>query len=142
MKQLLFCLTFFSVFLFATFFYGCSNHYSAGKVVDRVSSFPGKISTAQKEKRYFIMQSGVNIYSITSVDLDKDKQQMTVTLDKVDSSHLMFIKNPEIRRTVAKAGDNNNNETIYLTMKDSTSYTLDEPHTIPIKTINRILMVN
>src|SRR4051812_9103112 len=90
----------FYVFTFFVAIYGCGNHLTA-KSVTATAGFPDAIDDARKDKRYFIMKSGLNIYTITSVDLDRAKQQMTVTLDKVDSSHLVYLNNPEVRRARA-----------------------------------------
>jgi hypothetical protein len=74
------------------------------------------------------MHSGVDVYRIKSIEVEKSKQQFTVQLDKLDSLHLAGMKNPK------SFGD----KVIYLQMKDSASYTLDEPHTIPLKKVARI----
>ncbi|MCW3110361.1 MAG: hypothetical protein JWQ09_4867, partial [Segetibacter sp.] len=66
-------------FIFSFAFGGCTNDYFKTKPVTPVSAYPKAIEKAKKDKRYFIMQSGINIYTITSVDLDNAKQQMTVT---------------------------------------------------------------
>lgn len=120
----------------------CSSGNLTTKTVSVPSDYPSVISKAQKDKRYFIMKSGLNIYSVTSVDLDNAKRQVTVTLDKVDSSHLVYINNPEIRRSKGKEGETPVRAEIRLLMKDSTSYTLDEPHTIPLAKVDRIELLD
>src|SRR4051794_31005127 len=99
---------YFNSFLFTSIFsiacWACSNQLKVSNVTS-ASAFPDAIDRASKDKRYFIMKSGINIYTITSVDLDRAKQQMTVTLDKVDSSHLVYLKNPEVRRSKAQPGE-------------------------------------
>ena len=120
----------------------CSNQSFKTKSISSISRFPDVLDRAQKDKRYFIMQSGINIYNITSVDIDRAKQQMTVTLDKVDSSHLVYLKNPEIRRSKAQEGETHASAEIRVYMKDSTSYTLDEPHTIALEKVNRVELLD
>src|SRR3954469_1012406 len=95
----------FIVVFLVVIFYSCSNNSYQANSITTASKFPDVIEKANKDKRYFIMRSGLNIYAITSVDLDRAKQLMTVTLDKVDSSHLVYLKNPEIRRSKSRAGE-------------------------------------
>lgn len=90
-----------------------------------------------KNKRYFVLQSGTNLYTVTSVDVHKRKKEVTVTLDKVDTLHLAFFKNPELRK-----GNPAAKPQINVFMKDSTTYTMDEPHTIPVERIARIEMLD
>lgn len=122
--------------------WACANNYYTAKPVTPASKYPSAINKARKDKRYFIMQSGINIYSVTSVDLDDAKQQITVTLDKVDSSHLVYLTNPEVRRSKAKEGEKPVRSEIRLYMKDSASYTLDEPHTIPLAKVGRVELLD
>ncbi|GEO07690.1 hypothetical protein [Segetibacter aerophilus] len=131
--------TIFAAFiLFA--FWGCTSAgYNSGPVTD-ASSYPRIIERAQKNKRYFIMQSGINFYTVTSVDVDKAKKQLTVTLDKVDSLRLVYFKNP-----TSRAGQTQRTGTsheIHMYMKDSTSYTLDEPHTLPLNNVARVELLD
>lgn len=124
-------------FIFSFGMSACSNYNFKVKPVP-ASRYAKAIERAKKDKRYFILQSGINIYNVTSVDLDKAKQQMTVTLDKVDSMQLVYFKNPEISpRKSADEGSALQPE-IYVYMKDSTSYTMDEPHTIPLQNVAKI----
>ena len=120
---------------------GCSNHYSNAKTVTSRSEYPGIIERAKKDQRYFILQSGINVYNITSVDLDKAKKEMTVTLDKVDSSRLVNVKNTATDGNQIKKGEDAVSSKIYLYMKDSTSYTFDEPHTIPLDKVSRVALL-
>lgn len=88
------------------------------------------------------MQSGINIYHVNSVDLDKAKKQLTVTLDKVDSLRLVYFKNPALRTSGQSTANAATNHEIHMYMKDSTSYTLDEPHTLPVNNVARVELVN
>jgi hypothetical protein len=96
--------------------------------ISRTAAFPRAIEKGKRDKNYFIMHSGVDVYRIKSIEVEKSKQQFTVLLDRVDSIHLGGIKNPKSL----------NEKLTQLYMKDSTSYTLDEPHTIPLTKVARI----
>lgn len=120
----------------------CSNSYTKAKTVTSVSSYPRAIERAVKDHRYFMMWSGVNLYTVTSVDLDNAKQQMTVTLDKVDSSRLANAASAANKPFKPQKGDSSQTAQIHLYMRDSASYTLDEPHTIPLNTISRVQLLN
>ena len=74
------------------------------------------------------MHSGVDTFAVTSLLVEKTKQQFTVHLDKLDSLHRLHFNNPKA------LGE----KRIYLHMRDSASYTLDEPHTIPLARIEKI----
>lgn len=117
---------------------GCSSHHSQSGSVASVRAYPAIIERAKKDKKYFIMYSGVNIYTVVSVQVDKAKENITVQLDKVDTLQLANGK------TASPLGDNSGKiesptlSKVYLYMKDSTSYTLDEPHTIPLVNVSRI----
>ena len=120
------------LFIFVlTAFCACS-HYT-NPAAD-AASYPRILERAKKNKRYFIMQSGINLYTVTSIDLDRAKKQMTVTLDKADSLRLVHFKNPSSRQNQQQGQANE----IHVYMKDSTSYTLDEPHTIPLTKVAKV----
>ena len=116
----------------------CSISYPKAKPVASVSEYPIAIEQAKTDHRYFVMQSGLNFYTVTSVDLDKAKQEMTVTLNKVDSSRLLNVGNYEGKRYKRQKGEPRRSSQIHLYMNDSTSYTLDEPHTIPLGKVGRV----
>jgi hypothetical protein len=137
MKTFSYCIATIFCFFALNLFCGC-NHYSTANPATDVSTYPKILERSKKDKRYFIMQSGVNLYTITSVDLDQAKKQITVTLDKVDSLRLVHFKNPAARQNQ----QNGLGHETHVYMKDSTSYTLDEPHTIPTEKIARIEMQN
>ncbi|MDB5246556.1 MAG: hypothetical protein JWQ40_950 [Segetibacter sp.] len=68
-----------------------------------------------------VLHSGINIYSITHVQVDKAKEHFTVQLDKVNSS-----------RTAPVLSE------LHVYTIDSTSYTMDEPHTIPFTNVAKV----
>ena len=138
MKTYRFCCAAFFAFILSCALFACSNTYTASKPVTEASKFPAAIEKAKKRHRYFIMQSGLNLYTVTSVDLDQAKQHMTVTLDKVDSLRLENTANAAGKRYKPQKGEPSPSSKIYLYMKDSTSYTLDEPHTIPLERVDRV----
>lgn len=109
-------------------FVGCSRNSSMSKTISKPSAYPRTINRADRDKRYFIMYSGVDTYKVTSVEVERAKHQFTVHLSKVDSAHMAHLKN-----SVTFA-----DKLIQLYMRDSASYTLDEPHTIPVSKVARI----
>lgn len=142
MKTFRFCRAAFFAFILSCALSGCSNSYLKAKPVTPASSYPAAIEQAKKDQRYFLLKSGINLYTVTSVDLDKAKQQMTVTLDKVDSSHLGNVKSFGSNRYKPKKGETPISSAIHLYMIDSTSYTLDEPHTIPLNKVGRVELLD
>lgn len=129
------------IILFSIVASSCSNHYSQSNTIAETSAYPKTLERAMKDKRYFMMQSGVNIYTVTSIDVHKGKQQITVTLDKPDSLHLAWFNNPGLRTTKTAEGKPVQRE-VHVFMKDSTSYTLDEPHTIPMTKVGRVELLD
>jgi hypothetical protein len=126
--------------IFLSFISGCLTHRYQSGTVTSTAAYPAIIERAKKDKRYFIMYSGINIYSVVSVQVDKAKEHMTVQLDKVDSARLT---NNTIADTVgynSGKGKPLTTSIIHLYTKDSTSYTLDEPHTIPLANVAKIEM--
>lgn len=74
-----------------------------------------------------IMYSGVDTFSVASVVVERSKRQFTVHLGKLDSLYQSTLTGPSSTK-----------KPLRLFMRDSTSYTLDEPHTIPLTRIARI----
>lgn len=142
MKSLGFFSACFFTFVWLFVLPGCSNSYTKANSLTRVSAYPAAIEQAKKDHRYFMMRSGINLYTITSVDLDHTKKQMTVTLDKVDSSRLPDTKSSLIKQPKPQKGEASVSFQIHLLMADSTSYTLDEPHTIPLNKVRRVELLN
>lgn len=83
-----------------------------------------------------VLHSGINVYSINAVQLDRAKKQATVQLDKVDSTYLVSSG------TAVGTGGTARHPAMHLYTSDSTSYTLDEPHTIMLEKIARIERVD
>jgi hypothetical protein len=117
---------------FAFIFSCCLLSCLSGNNITRTVAFPRVIEKGKKDKNYFIMQSGVDVYRIKSIEVEKSKQQFTVLLDRVDSLHLAG----------KKKNKSLNEKLIELHMKDSTSYTLDEPHTIALNKVASIQVVD
>jgi hypothetical protein len=74
-----------------------------------------------------IMHSGVDTFAVTSVQVARSRRQFTVHLSKLDSLYQATLTAPSPTKKYMR-----------LVMADSTSYTLDEPHTIPLTRIARI----
>jgi len=100
-------------------------------VVTKPSAFAKTIKKANIDKRPFLMYSGVDTFVITHIMIENARREMTVQLDRIDSIQRMNLIYPN---TLQK-------KQVVLYMHDSTSYTLDEPHTIPIRKIARIQLV-
>lgn len=73
------------------------------------------------------MHSGVDSFAVSSVVVERTKRQFTVQLGKLDSTYQATLTAPSSGR-----------QPLHLYMLDSTSYTLDEPHTISMTKIGRI----
>lgn len=78
------------------------------------------------------MHSGVDTFAVTSVQVERAKKQFTVHLQKLDSLHRAAFGNPA--EQVGKY--------VRITMQDSTSYTLDEPHTLPFSRVRSMALFN
>ena len=130
MKTFRSCCTNLGVFVLCVVFSGCANRaYQANAAIPR-TKYPSAIEKAKRSKWYMVLHSGINVYSITSVQLDKARQQATVQLDKVDSIYLPAASSTS--RTPA----------MHWYASDSASYTLDEPHTIVLDKITRMERVD
>jgi hypothetical protein len=121
---------------------GCSNEYYTAKTITNSSGYSAVITKAQKKHRYIMMQSGVNLYSVTLADVHKSRQEMTVTLDKVDSTRLTTFNSAVSSNTKLKKAGLVGEAMVRLYMTDSTSYTYDEPHTVPMNKISRVEVVD
>ena len=108
----------------------CLSNYGDGKPVTRISAFPRVMEKARQDKRYFIMHSGIDTFAITSLLVEKGKNEFTVHLNKLDSLHRLHNAASSTEKQAK------------LFMRDSVSYTLDEPHTIPFNRVARIELVN
>src|SRR5215216_818895 len=102
---------------------------SPGNEITNTSKFRGTIERGRKDHRLFVMYSGIDTFAVTSIALERRSKEFTVQLDKPDS-----LQRPVNSKLPTS------NQKIYIYMKDSGSYTLDEPHTIPLKNISRLLV--
>lgn len=138
MKTFMYCSNVVFAFIFSCTLTGCVSHYANTGTITKKSSFPRVIERAKKDKWYFMLHSGINIYKINYIEVDKAKRQMTVQLDKVDSLHLFYVKNPETKpyKPTPELSE------IHLYMKDSTSYTLDEPQDLLLDNVAKIELIN
>ena len=120
-------------------FYGCGNqNLSTGSALTRVSAYPKAIANAQKNKQYMMLHSGVNLYSVVRLEVHKKTKEITLQLDNVDSTHVMNTSGNDAMKNQANQEKMSGNPPLHLYMTDSVSYTLDEPHTVPLKRIARI----
>ncbi|HEX2535464.1 MAG TPA: hypothetical protein VHK69_17090 [Chitinophagaceae bacterium] len=109
----------------------CSSSRPGGREVTRTAAYPRVLARALKDHRYVLMRSGVDTFHVTSMLIDRQGRQFTVHLAKLDSAHRVHFNNfgslPE--------------KQVRLYMRDSASYTLDEPHTLPLARVARIELV-
>ncbi len=140
MKISSFCRISFFACTFLYVIYGCSNSYITSKPITSAADYPDAIEQAKKDDRHFILHSGINVYTVTSFLLDRAKQSITVHLAKVDSLHIVNVENAQNNADKPKKSASGAKE-IHIYTKDSTSYTLDEPHTIPFDNVGNIDMV-
>ena len=113
----------------------CSTqHYidKAGKAATSASA--AAITRATKNKDYVSLQSGTNFYYVTFAEIDKAKKNVTVTLDKIDSIHYNQVLISTNNKVLVN--DNPPKPHLHIKLVDSTNYTYDEPHTIPLMKIS------
>lgn len=140
MKTLSFCRTAFA-FISLYVLSGCSNSYIKAKTVTPASAYPAAIEQANQDNWSFILHSGINVYTITTYQLNKEKQKLEVHLNKLDSLHVVDVSDRASGRARPKKGRSSLINEIHIYTKDSVSYTLDEPHTIPLEKLARIDLV-
>ena len=116
--------------LFISAVIGCS--VTQGNNTSNTSRFPRMMEQAKKDNRYLIMHSGMDSFAITSLLVEKGKKEFTFHLNKIDSMHRIMLNNTKLSKE----------KYMHIFMRDSSGYTLDEPHTIPIKNVLRIELVN
>lgn len=138
MKTFRFWNTTFFAFIFSCALSGCFNSYVKAKPVTPASAYPAAIQQAKQDNRSFILHSGTNVYSIYHVELDQASQALTVQLHKLDSLYIVNVEKPESGPSTTKRGETAKINQIHIYTKDSISYTLDEPHTIPLENVEKI----
>lgn len=93
-------------------------------------TYPKVIERAVKDKHSFVLFSGIDTFAVTSALVGRREKQFTVHLAKMDSLHRALLVHPGFYRQVR------------LYLHDSVSYTLDEPHTIPLARVAKIEVVD
>lgn len=119
------------IFLLLVIVTSCSTqHYIDKAGSGSTGASATAITRAHKNHDYVSLQSGTNFYNVTFAEIDKARKNVTVTLDKIDSIHY----NQLVTSTPSKAIDNYKSSLphIHIKLVDSTNYTYDEPHTIPL----------
>ena len=96
------------------------------------AGYPRMVERAKKDKQNLLLHSGLDTFLITSVVVEKSRQDFTVHLNKLDS----------INRAIIRDAGSSKGKQLHIYMRDSTLYTLDEPHTIPFTKVARIASVN
>ena len=111
-------------------FFACSapgNNAQTG-----VSAYPRMVERAKKGHHSLLMHSGIDTFLITSVVVEKSRQDFTVHLNRLDPANRVRLQDPA----------NSRGKQLHIYMRDSTLYTLDEPHTIPFAKVSRMETVN
>src|SRR5690349_20547938 len=72
---------------------GLFSCYTGGDTITKASVFPKAVERAKKDKRHFIMYSGIDTFAVTTVEVE-NRQEFTVHLDKMDSLHKTALNNP------------------------------------------------
>ena len=116
------------VFCISMILFGC---YTGGDTITHNAAFPKVMERAKKDKRYFIMYSGIDTFAVTSMSVE-NRREFTVHLDRMDSLRKITLNNPTVL----------SEKRAHLFMIDSTSYTLDEPDTLLFRNIKRIELAN
>ena len=124
------------IFATADIITSCANTGYTTRPVSSSADFPAVLETSRKKDRAFILHSGLNIYAVSSLELDKPKENMHVQLKKLDSVQVVQVDAPG--KTTDKAAAAGRPNEVHLYMKDSASYLLEEPYTIPLARVARI----
>ena len=106
--------------------------HTPNNLITKPSAFAKTIRKANTDKRSFLMYSGIDTFSIIHIMVENARREMTVQLNTIDSIQRKNILYP----------NNLKGKQIVLYMRDSVSYTLEEPHTIPIRNIARIQLID
>ncbi len=138
MKIYRFCCTILFAFIFSCALSGCFQYYFKAKPVIPVSAYPAAVEQAKQENRFFILHSGTKAYNITSLQVDQAKQQMELELGQIDSLHTLYVTKPQSRRYRAVKGQSRVLTEIHLYLKDTGSYSLNEPLTLPFARVSKI----
>jgi hypothetical protein len=105
---------------------------TSNEIITKPSSFARTLNKANRHKEPLLMYSGVDTFVVTHLMVENRRRDITVQLDRLDSVRRAALLNTN---GVQKKG-------VQLYMVDSTSYTLLEPHTIPLNKIARIGVVD
>ena len=119
--------------------WGCASQYTSGTLTNK-SRYARVIEKAREDKRSMMLHSGINLYSITSVQVDKARKQMTVQLDMPDSINRTDANNAAVGTVTPRTASQASTTQLHVHMSDSTSYTLDEPHTLSLAKVAKIVV--
>ena len=105
---------------------------SGNNAATDASAYPRMVERAKKHHHTLLMHSGIDTFLVSSVVVEKNRQDFTVHLNRLDSAHRAMLQRPGSSRR----------KQLHVYMRDSTLYTLDEPHTIPFAKVSRMESVN
>lgn len=127
----------FIILIAACALFACSASHKAGTVT-KASAFAAILEHAKKDKSYITLQSGINLYSVVLVEINKPRQEMTLQLNKPDTAKINNVTNAGKNAYTNDKTSAGTNRQTHILMNDSISYTLDEPHTLMLAKIAKI----
>ncbi|GEO09824.1 hypothetical protein SAE01_23200 [Segetibacter aerophilus] len=131
----------FVAFIFSSVCSGCFQHYFKVVPVKDVAAYPTSVERGKEENRFFILHAGSNAYSITTIHVNKEKQQLELQLSKLDTPHTVYVNKPKYRVYKPSKGQSQVLTEMHLYSKDATSYALSEPLVLPIAEVSKIELV-
>lgn len=125
-------------FIFSYACSGCFQHYYKVVPVDAAARYPVAIERAKQEYRFFILHSGSKAYAISTIEVNRDKQQLELKLDNLESPHTVYTEGPQKRVYRPQKGESEVLTEIHLYVRDTAAYTLNEPLILPIEKVNKL----
>ncbi|HZG24157.1 MAG TPA: hypothetical protein VEZ17_06225 [Chitinophagaceae bacterium] len=119
--------------------WGCASQNTSGTLTNK-SRYAGVLEKARIDKRSMMLHSGINLYTITNVQVDKAHRQFTVQLDMPDSIHRTDANNAAVGTATPNAAGQSGSARLHVHMSDSISYTLDEPHTLSMDKVAKMVV--
>ncbi|MCW3115516.1 MAG: hypothetical protein JWR18_3912 [Segetibacter sp.] len=125
-------------FIFSCACSGCFQHYFKVVPVKATAQYPVALERGKQEDRFFILHSGSKTYAISTIEVNREKQQLELKLDKLDTPHTVYTTRPRHRVYKSKKGQSPVLTEIHLYLKDTPSYALNEPLILPIEKVNKL----
>lgn len=126
-----------SIFLFVLVLASCSTqHYIDKANGGSTGARAAAIKKAGKNHDYVTLQSGLSYYHVTFAEIDKSKKNVTVTLDRIDSSYYNQLRTKTTQKDLRSSKVLSPH--MHVILVDTSNYTYDEPHTIPLINIRSL----